>query len=111
MVCVAGVLANKSSSVSSAMWSTVFSLAAESSEQDREIIVKHHIINVLGFFGNYIFYTISVNFCWLCRCFTKAKICHSKVNLTQLHTESINNYILMISVIFTVTHRGNHPVF
>lgn len=49
MVCVAGVLANKSSSVSSAMWSTVFSLAAESSEQDREIIVKHHIINVVVF--------------------------------------------------------------
>lgn len=40
VVCVAGVLANKSSSVSSAMWSTVFSLAAESSEQDREISKK-----------------------------------------------------------------------
>lgn len=54
MVCVAGVLANKSSSVSSAMWSTVFSLAAESSEQDREVKVKHHIMN--GFFGGEITY-------------------------------------------------------
>lgn len=40
VVCVAGVLANKSSSVSSAMWSTVFSPAAESSEQDRDISQK-----------------------------------------------------------------------
>lgn len=40
VVCVAGVLANKSSSVSSAMWRTVFSLAAKSSERDREILLK-----------------------------------------------------------------------
>lgn len=41
MVCVVGVLANKSSSVSSSMCSTVFSLAAGSSKQGTQIMVKH----------------------------------------------------------------------
>lgn len=40
MVCVAGVLANTSSSVSSAMWSTVLSLAGESSEHHGETLAK-----------------------------------------------------------------------
>ena len=63
VVCVAGVLANKSSSVSSAMWSTVFSLAAASSEQDREGSKKKK---------------------WFNRCFMKASIYHTYACPLQL---------------------------
>lgn len=46
VVCVVGVFANKSS-VSSAMWRTVFSLAAESSEHDENIMLKYIFINYM----------------------------------------------------------------
>ena len=72
VVCVAGVLANKSSSVSSAMWSTVFSLAAASSEQDREGSKKKKMVQPLFYESQYLSY-----------------ICMSlaiKINLTQLCT-------------------------
>lgn len=69
VVCVAGVLANRSSSVSSAMWSTVFSLAVDSSERVEEFIAKHHI--KMYFFG-YIFlfnHITPVSFSELSFCF------------------------------------------